>query len=74
MTLGSAALPFIIKHRDVISPKVPVVFTTISPQTYAALRPPADVTGIITEFNLDKTLTLAERLQPDARQPVCHCG
>ena len=27
MTLGSAALPFIIKHRDAIAPKVPVVFT-----------------------------------------------
>lgn len=66
MTLGSSALPFIIKHRGEIAPKVPVVFTSVSPQTYAALRPPPDVTGIITEFNLDKTLALAERLQPDA--------
>jgi signal transduction histidine kinase len=32
------------------------------------LRPPPEVTGIITEFNLDKTLTLAERLQPNARR------
>jgi signal transduction histidine kinase len=68
MTLGSAALPFIIKYRDAIAPKVPVVFTAISPQTHAVLRPPPDVTGIITEFNLDKTITLAERLQPDARR------
>ena len=68
MTLGSAALPFIIKHRDAIAPKVPVVFTGVSPQNYAATRPPPDVTGIITEFNLDKTLTLAERLQPNARR------
>ncbi len=68
MTLGSAALPFIIRHRDGIVPKVPVVFTAISPQNYAALQMPADVTGVITEFNLDKTLALAERLQPDARR------
>jgi signal transduction histidine kinase len=68
MTLGSAALPFIIKHRDAIAPKVPVVFTGISPQNYAAQPLPADVTGIITEFNLDKTLALAERLQPGARR------
>ena len=68
MTLGSSALPFVIKHRGEIAPKVPVVFTSVSPQTYAALRLPFDVTGIITEFNLDKTLALAEGLQPDARR------
>jgi C4-dicarboxylate-specific signal transduction histidine kinase len=68
MSLGSEALPFIMKHRDTIAFKAPVVFTTVSPQTYATLRPPPDVTGIISEFNLDKTLTLAERLQPDARR------
>ena len=67
ITLGSAALPFVVKHRDLL-PKVPIVFTSISPQTYAALRPPPDVTGIITAFDLAKTLTLAERLQPEARR------
>jgi PAS domain S-box-containing protein len=68
MTLGSAALPFILKYRDVIAPNIPVVFTSISAHNYAAQRLPPDVTGIISEFNLDKTLQLAERLQPDARQ------
>ena len=68
MTLGSAALPFIVEHRDAFAPKAPVVFTSVAPQNYAALRPPPDVTGIITEFDLDKTLALAERLQPDARR------
>ena len=42
------------------------MFTAISPQNYGALRLPPNVTGIITEFNLDKTLALAERLQPEA--------
>jgi PAS domain S-box-containing protein len=68
LTLGSAALPFILKYRDTIAPKIPVVFTSISAHSYAALRPPPDVTGIISDFNLDKTLALAERLQPDARR------
>jgi PAS domain S-box-containing protein len=68
MTLGSAALPFAIKHRDAIAPGVPVIFTGISPHTYVAMQPPLDVTGIITEFNLDKTLALAEALQPNARR------
>ena len=29
MTLGSAALPFIVEHRDAFAPKVPVVFTSV---------------------------------------------
>ncbi len=74
MTLGSAALPFILKHRDTLFPNTPVVFTSISPQTYAALRPPPDVTGIVTDFNLAKTLSLAERLQPEARRLVFVAG
>jgi PAS domain S-box-containing protein len=74
MTLGSAALPFILRHRDTLFPNTPVVFTSISPQTYAALRPPPDVTGIVTEFDLPKTLSLAERLQPEARRLVFVAG
>ncbi|MGX5736384.1 sensor histidine kinase [Bosea thiooxidans] len=74
MTLGSLALPFIVKHRDAIAPSVPVVFTNISPATYSASRAPSDITGIITEFNFDKTLALAEALQPDARQVVVIAG
>ena len=66
ITLGSAALPFIVKHRDDIAPNSPVVFTSVSPQNYGALRLPPKITGVISEFDLDKTLALAERLQPEA--------
>jgi PAS domain S-box-containing protein len=68
LTLGSAALPFIVKHRDEIAPNIPVVFASVSSRGYAAVRPPADVTGIISEFDLERTLGLAERLQPNARR------
>jgi signal transduction histidine kinase/ABC-type uncharacterized transport system substrate-binding protein len=74
MTLGSAALPFILRHRDILFPNSPVVFTSISAQTFGALRPPPDVTGIVTEFDLAKTLSLAERLQPNARRLVIVAG
>ena len=67
ITLGSNALPFVVKYRDLL-PDVPVVFASISPQTYAALRLPPKMTGIITAFDLAKTLSLAERLQPEARR------
>jgi PAS domain S-box-containing protein len=68
MTLGSAAFPFIVKHRDEIAPNIPVVATSISPQRYAAVQPPAGVTGILSEYDLEKTLALAEQLQPEARR------
>jgi len=65
ITLGSVALPFIVRHRDEIAPNAPVVFTSVSPQNYGSLQLPPNITGIISEFNLDKTLALAERLQPE---------
>ncbi|MGO4739179.1 ABC transporter substrate binding protein [Bosea sp. 2KB_26] len=74
VTLGSLALPFIIKHRATIAPAVPVVFTSISPATYSASRPPPDVTGIITEFDLERTLALAKLLQPNSRKVVVIAG
>jgi PAS domain S-box-containing protein len=66
ITLGSIALPFIVRHRDDFAPNAPVVFTSVSPQNYGALRLPPNITGIISEFDLDRTLALAERLQPEA--------
>ena len=66
ITLGSAALPFIVRRRGEIAPNAPVVFTAVSPQNYGALLLPPDITGIISEFDLNKTLALAERLQPEA--------
>lgn len=74
MTAGSLALPFIVKHRARFSPATPVVFTGISPATYSASQAPSDVTGIVTEFNLGKTLSLAEALQPGPRRVVMIAG
>src|SRR4051812_38840865 len=68
VTLGAAALPFIIKYRDVFVPKVPVVFTSVSREYYASLQMPPDVTGLLLNFDLDKTLALAERLQPSVNR------
>src|SRR4051812_38300141 len=66
ITMGAPALPFIVKYRDIFAPKVPVVFTGISRENYQSVAPPSEVTGILLDFNLDKTLVLAERLQPHA--------
>ena len=50
IALGSAALPFIVRHRDDIAPKVPVVISSVSPQNDNALQLPADEPTIWTEF------------------------
>ena len=74
VTLGSAALPFIMRHRASIAPKAPVIFLNVSPANYATAKPPPDITGIISQFDIDKTLDLAERLQPTARRLVVITG
>jgi PAS domain S-box-containing protein len=68
MTFGAPALPFIVKYRDVFAPKVPVVFTGVSRENYLSADAPSDVTGILLDFDLGKTLGLAEQLQPRARR------
>jgi signal transduction histidine kinase len=70
------ALPFVVKHRSTFAPAIPVVFAGISPQTYASLRPPAEITGTFfdTELHLRNTLALAEALQPDTRRVFVVAG
>jgi PAS domain S-box-containing protein len=68
IVVGSPALRFTMKYRDVIAPQIPIVFSGISWASYASAQPPPDVTGMIVELNLDRTLDLAGQLQPNARR------
>ena len=68
LVIGVAAVPFIIKYRDLIAPGVPVVFAGGTRAILAAMRLPSDVTGVLFGFYPDKILDLAERLQPHARR------
>ena len=68
VTLGAEALPFILKYRDVIAPTTPIVFTNILPDRYARMQRPSDMTGVFLDVDLEKTIGLAERLQPNARR------
>lgn len=68
IVLGSAALQFLIKHPDVVPAQTPVVFAGVSPATYASLHLPSNVTGVFFELNFERTLELAEKLQPAAKK------
>ena len=74
ITAGREASQFILKHRDVIAPNVPIVVCCLSAETFAALGGSNKITGVISGRDISKTLDLAERLQPGARNLVVIAG
>lgn len=69
IALGES-LAFLIRNGETFAPSVPVVFTAVTPEQFAVLKPPANMTGSLfdTVAHLNNTLTLAEALQPGARR------
>ena len=74
LVIGFTGIPFILQYRDLVGPGVPVVFSDVTRATYETMRLPPDVTGVISELYPEKTLELAERLQPSARRLVVISG
>jgi ABC-type uncharacterized transport system substrate-binding protein len=64
IVVGGTALQFIMQHRDIVAPQIPIVFAGVAPTTFSTLHPPSNVTGVLFELDLEKTLNLAEALQP----------
>lgn len=74
MALGPQSLRFAIQNRQSFDAESPIVFCCTSPSRLATLNPPPDVTGIISEFDLSKTLALAQRLHPLTRKVFVVAG
>ena len=74
ITAGREASQFILKHRDAIAPDVPIVVCCLPAETFAALGGAAKITGVISGRDISRTLDLAERLQPSARNLVVIAG
>ena len=74
ITAGREASVFILKHREAIAPDVPIVVCCLPAESFAALGGPNKITGVISGRDISKTLDLAERLQPDARNLVVVAG
>ncbi len=70
VVIGPTGVPFVLEHRDVVGPGVPIVFSDVTRATYEAMQLPPDVIGVINEYHPERTLELAERLQPGARRLV----
>ena len=74
VALGPRSLEFTIKHQAALGFQAPVVFCCTSRTRLAAFNTPDNVIGVISEFDLTKTLELAQRLQPSARNLVVVTG
>ena len=74
ITAGREASQFILKHREAIAPDVPIVVCCLPAETFAALGRSNKITGVISGRDISKTLNLAERLQPGARNLVIIAG
>jgi signal transduction histidine kinase len=74
MPLGTEAERFAVRYRDIFAPKVPVVFCCVTPGLAAAPDRPKDVTGNYGEFDAGKTIALAQRLQPKAKDLIIISG
>jgi signal transduction histidine kinase len=67
IALGPQALRFVLRNRAELNFRAPLVFCCTSRSRLATLNPAEPITGIISEFDVSKTLTLGRQLQPRAR-------
>ncbi|THD61919.1 MAG: PAS domain S-box protein [Bradyrhizobium sp.] len=74
VALNSEAEHFLLKYRSIIAPNVPIVFCCARPEVAMAADRPANVTGVFSEFDANKTIALAQQLQPDARNLIIVSG
>jgi signal transduction histidine kinase len=74
MALGAQALEFVLKGRQELGFTAPMIFCCTSRARLAGFNPPSDITGIVLEFDITKTLELAQRLQPTANHVVIVAG
>nr|WP_292765093.1 ATP-binding protein [Mesorhizobium sp.] len=71
---GPTAMKFMLDHRAQIAPGVPMLFGAVARSIADAQNLPADVYGVITNFDLQGTLRLAKSLHPNATNAVVITG
>ena len=74
VALGPEAVRFVMRHRSRIAGSAALLFGDISERSFKRLALPEDVGGVITAYDIDKTMDLAIALQPGARGIVVVSG
>jgi len=72
--VAGSALEFTLAHREELFPAVPIVFCATDQRELEQLALPSDATGIIGHFDIERTIELILRLQPDVPEIVCVSG
>jgi len=73
-TVGPGALQFMLDQRSRIAPGVPLIFGAVTGDTVAKKTLPADAYGVVSHFDVVRTVDLARRLQPVAKRVVVLTG
>jgi C4-dicarboxylate-specific signal transduction histidine kinase len=74
ITMGRAAIPFMLKYRDMIAPRSPVIIASVTGRDAAEAAGFANTLFVTTQYSFTKTLDLGRRLQPNARNIVLVAG
>lgn len=68
IALNTESFRFALKYRDTFAPGVPMVFCCVTRAFVKSISDlPPDVTGVISDYDMARTLELALQLQPDTR-------
>ena len=68
MAAGTPALEFAKKYRDTIWRGAPIVFLVVPTGAMTGQSRPSNVTGVYYDFDVDGTLALMDRLQPQSNR------
>jgi len=74
ISISRGATSFLVRHRAEIAPDIPILYCCTPPAIAADLDIPADIPGLVIEYDWAGTLALAERLQPNAKTLVLVSG
>ena len=72
--MGRAAIPFMLKYRDAVAPRSPVIITSVTTRDAIEAAGLTNTVFVTTRYNFAKTLDLARRLQPSANNVVLVAG
>jgi signal transduction histidine kinase len=74
IAVGGSTLQFVLAHRSDVFQGTPIVFCLVSTEDPQVRALPPNVTGILLDVDLGKTLEAALQLQPKTRQVVVMSG
>jgi signal transduction histidine kinase len=74
LAVGPGALQFALDNRARMGSSAPIVFGGVSDKTFQSRKLPSDIVGVVSHFDVRKTIDLAVTLQPEATSIVVMTG